>query len=136
MDRQEPKLGDLTNIEFRPKSYRGPSRPPQRQGGNGIIWKIALGVFAGLCLFGLVTCSGLIVIGSAVQQEQARQAEEAMKEFNKAISNPDPYGWRKAQLERQRQEARERALQPGERCISGKRFRRVDNGWVQVQKPC
>lgn len=141
MEKNEPTLGDLSKIEFRPKLHRGPvpqpsTRPIRYDNSNGMVWKIALGVFVGLCLFGLVTCSGLVIVGYAVQAEQEKQAQAAVDEFMKVARDPDPLGWRRAEIERQQQEAQSRALQPGERCIGGKRLRRVDNGWVQVQKPC
>lgn len=136
--RHEPKMGDLSEVEFRPRSYRGPSQPrnSSRPDNNDMVWKIALGVFVGLCLFGMVTCTGLVIVGSTVQAEQEKQAQAAVKEFVRATSDPDPFGWQRAEVERQQRAAQERALQPGERCIGGKRFRRVDNGWVQIQKPC
>ena len=83
-----------------------------------------------------MTCTGLVVVGSAVQQEQDRQAKKAVEAFTKAANDPDPFGYAAREAERQRRETEYYALRPGERCIDGKRFRRVENGWVQVNRPC
>lgn len=136
MDRKEPKIGDLSQIEFRSSAVRQRTTSAAQASGNGLVWKIALGVFAGMCLFGLATCSGLVVLGAAVQQAEQQQTEAAVQEFVRAANDPDPFGWGRAEQQRQRRIAEDKALQPGERCIDGKRLQRVSNGWVQVDKPC
>lgn len=140
MERQEPTLGpapDLAGVEFR-RSV-APKATPAKQPMD-LSWKIAIGIFLGLSLFGLATCTTMAILGAAVQAEQERQAELAAAELKKALNNPDPFGWRAAAQQQQREQARQEAaryaLRPGERCIQGKRFRRVDNGWVQVNRPC
>lgn len=144
MEREEPKIGDMSQIEFRPRSYRGPTRPQlsSRSNNNDMVWKIAIGVFIGLCLFGMVTCTGMAIVGSAVQAEQEKQVKAALQQVENAMkplrveTQQVKNEWQRTEIERQRRAAQERALGPGERCIGGKRFRRVDNGWVQIQKPC
>lgn len=139
MERQEPTLGapaELADLEFRQR----PHRPAPTKEPLGLEWKIAIGVFLGLSMFGLATCVSMAVIGSAVQQEQQKQVDAAIADLNRAMRDPDPFGWqaaaRKQERETQRREAEYYALRPGERCIGGKRFRRVDNGWVQINRPC
>jgi hypothetical protein len=141
MERHEPTLGpapDLANLEFR-RSVAPPRVAPPKPAMD-LSWKIAIGVFVGLSLFGLATCTGMAIIGAAVQAEQERHAEEVMAEFRRATSDPDPFSWRAAAQQQQREQARQEAaryaLRPGERCIQGKRFRRVENGWIQVSRPC
>ena len=113
----------------------------------GLEWKIAIGVFLGLMLFGLTTCVSMAIFGHAVQQEQERQAQAIADELKRKLADPDPMGWKAAaqahererrlqEIRQEREEAAYYALRPGERCIGGKRFRRVDNGWVQEKRPC
>lgn len=136
MDRQEPTLGkasDLTDLEFKRSRY---VRRHSREGQTDISWKIAVGVFLGLTAFALVTCSAVAVMGSAALEEQERQERAAAEQLRKALGDPDPMGIQAREAERQRREAEYYGLRTGERCIDGKRFRRVENGWVQINRPC
>lgn len=126
----------MTEVKFG-TGIRADVRPalPQRR-DDRTVWKIAMGVFLGLTLFGLATCTTLAIIGSAVQQEQEKQAQEAMAEFQRAVSDPDPLGWRKKLHEEQLSEERAKQLKPGERCIQGRRYKRIKDGWISAQEPC
>lgn len=138
MDRREPTLSkpDMAAVEFRTRTYRGPIRPPT-PGTGSLTWKIALGVFLGLSLFGLATCTALSMLGHAAIEEQQRIDARRAADLTKALADPDPLGWQ-AQIDRQRQqEAERRRLKPNQRCIQGQRFQRVENGWQQLpNEPC
>jgi len=93
-------------------------------------WKIAGGVFLGLSLFYAV-----------YRVHVAMEQRAAIAEFNRAMAelakpDADPMGWRAAAQRDASRRAAERALQPGERCIDGQRFERVENGWRQLNRPC
>lgn len=99
-------------------------------------WQIALGVF-------IAMLAHSIVVGSYKRYEE----KQALKQLNAELKKID--GQMKADLARADAKTREtlKAMQPtytpptplrdGERCIQGRRFRRVDNGWVQIpREPC
>lgn len=138
-DRKETTMGNPADLEFRPRDYRGPTilSAAPKPSNVSLEWKIAIGIFLGLSMFALATCASMAVIGNAAMKEQQKAEAAAVEEFKRAISDPDPLGWqRQAQMHADR-EAMRKALLPGQRCIKGERFRRVDNGWVQLpHDPC
>lgn len=83
-------------------------------------WQIALGIFIALCAHSIVE--------AAYARYQLQQLNAQLEtEFNKirpSISSPRPITEKPV------------PLRPGERCIQGRRFQRVDNGWQQVNTPC
>ncbi|MGY0611812.1 MULTISPECIES: hypothetical protein [unclassified Luteimonas] len=99
---------------------------------NSPVWTIAAGV-----LLALITFAGV------ERWQQARAQEAAITAFQRAVADPDPLGWQKAAAQRDRAERTRRsageadkALGPGERCIDGQRFRQIDSGFIQMQRPC
>lgn len=136
MDRHEPTFGkplDVGDLQLRRPSATSYRSEAAR---TDISWKIAAGIFLGLTAFALVTCSAVMITGSAAIKEQERQERAAAEQLRQTLSDPDPLGIHAREAERQRREAAYYALRPGERCIDGKRFRRVDNGWEQLSRPC
>ena len=137
-ERREPTIGNPADLEFRPQTYRGPSTPrPAEPPTVSLEWKIAIGIFLGLSMFALATCASMALIGSAAVHEQEKAEAAAIQEFQRAVSDPDPLGWhRRAQVRAEQNDDR-KPLNTGERCIKGERFRRIENGWVQVpHDPC
>jgi len=56
MELQEPRFEkEMKDVEFRPRSYRGPSLPAPSRDNDGFAWKIGvavgIGVFAALLIF-------------------------------------------------------------------------------------
>ncbi len=139
MERQEPSIGklvDLRDVQFgRTTEVRHP-RSVQAKAPMDLTWKIAAGVFLGLSLFALATCTSLVMLGAAVQQEEERVMRDAVEQINAIARDPDPLGWQQQARDRERRQADALRLRPGERCIQGKRFQRVENGWVQLSQPC
>lgn len=99
-------------------------------------WQIALGVFLGLLAHSLV-------VGAYKRYEE----KQALKQLNAEAAKIERQ--MKAELARmstRTSQVSEPAqpnytppapLRDGERCIQGRRFRRVDNGWVQLpREPC
>ncbi len=146
MERQEPTLGKdagLEQLEFRPRSYRGPTHPTNE---HSAFW-----VKAGVCLAVLIVVAmGLIEwnarrqaiamtsalmrpMSPAEQQELDRQRAESDEEDAAVLADLRRQIW---------QEAPKAApyipspLKAGERCIDGRRLKRVSNGWTQLREPC
>lgn len=107
---------------------------------SNIALKVAVGVFLGLCAFGLVTCTGLVVVGGMVEKKRQENFSQALKTLDQIGKDPNPLGINRAARQRQLEERARiessRRLAPGERCIQGQRFRRVNNGWEQVGGVC
>ena len=136
-DKQEPTMGEPADLEFRPREYRGPSvPPPAKKDDSSLAWKVGIGVFAGIM--------AATLLQQAVANYRERKAiEQFNTEMTRIAKDPDPLGWQAAAQEaqvsawirqqNQRQPApREYApLSPGERCINGQRFRKLENGWAQ-----
>jgi hypothetical protein len=146
MERKEPHFGtpDLSDIEFQPRDSRRHA-PPTTNANTGLsVWKLALGIFLGLSAFGIGTLVFLGMAAQAAMEEQERREKLAAEEFKKALNNPDPFGWHAAGAKQRAEDAAQAAriraakqLKPGERCIHGRRFKRVENGWVQLpSQPC
>ena len=112
-------------------------RPPEPN--RDLWWQIALGVFIALMAHSVVVGAYTSYVlkrelraleAQTIQQQKAiaRQAEAAAAaafhpQYSSASSaRPSP---------------RARPLAEGERCIQGRRFQRVENGWVQLpREPC
>ena len=135
-DRDEPTLGsmDMSQVQFRrtrPASARTDNEHPYA----GLWWRIALGMFAAMMAHSIITglyvrweiYTGLKALGVSldefekdVRREMAAPAQAA-RPASTRVAPPRPAM---------------RPLAPGERCVGGKRFRRVENGWVQVMEAC
>lgn len=104
---------------------------------HSIWWQVALGVFLALLAHSIIT--GLYErreLNKAMRQIAA-EAEKAEKQAQRqlqataATAAQHPlYPYTSPIFERT-------PLRDGERCIQGRRFKRVENGWVQLPKdPC
>jgi len=138
MDKKEPTLSkpDMADLEFRPTSYRGPTRPTTNN--EGLVWKLSVGV-------GTAVLTALLIFNAYERYQDRKDAEAAMRMLN-------------AELARQRTEDErflrehapvrtlqipatpptyKRPLSTGERCMRGERFKRIENGWQQLpHDPC
>ena len=98
------------------------------------MWQIAGGILLAFAIMGLLrSCQQRAAIQQFNDQMQALNADTAasMKRNQAAASRRGA----EAAAEAQRQEdavAEAAALPPGHRCIGKDLFRRVENGWVQV----
>ncbi|MCC8558703.1 hypothetical protein [Xanthomonas vesicatoria] len=146
MERQEPTLGKpagLEEVEFRPRTYRGPTRPATNESD---FW-----LKATVCLVALVVVAVGLIEWNARRQAAAMTAElmrpmtpAEKRELDRQVAQIDAEDARDlANLRRQIwQEAPQTEpyvpspLKAGERCIEGRRLKRVSNGWTQVREPC
>ncbi|WP_230598060.1 hypothetical protein [Xanthomonas albilineans] len=151
MERQEPTLGkdtDVTELEFRPRTYSEPTRKTKDDGMEG--W-----LKAGISVVVLIAAAMGLIEWNARRQAAAMTneilrpmtpSEEAtfkaqISKFNKEMEIESA-----AELERTRrilwnekiQPAvyTPRPLAPGERCMQGRRLQRIENGWQQLRDPC
>lgn len=134
--RQEPVIGtvDMASVEFR-RPRRRASQSESEERHAGLWWRIALGVFIGMLAHSVVTglyvrlelYMGLKAAGDALEQLTGELTE----------STPPPVKpAQRAPTRRAAPPAAPRPLSADERCVGGKRFRRVENGWVQVLEAC
>lgn len=89
---------------------------------HSIWWQVALGGFLALCAHSLVE--------AAYARYQIQQATKELEAELKAM--PAPFRAPTAGTEQERTAP----LRANERCITGRRFERVENGWKQVNEPC
>lgn len=118
------RIADL-QFRTRPSSSTTAGRGPT----EGLWWQIALGVFMGLLAHSVVT--GLYAryeMAKVVRQLNA-ETERAAKQLQQAFPSAAPVVSSSENYE-------PAPLREGERCINGRRFARVDNGWRQVNEPC
>lgn len=133
--REEPSVGaiDMGDVELRrprPRIERA-----EEDQYAGLWWRIALGIFVGMLAHSIVTglyvrweiYKGLRAVGIEIDK-----FENGMKDARGA---PPPSAARPATPSRA-QRPSIRPLAAGERCVGGKRFRQVTNGWVQVDETC
>lgn len=145
--RQEPTLGkpDLDEVEFRPRSYRGPSRHYTEQGSPQWL-KAAIGLAIVIAI-----AMGLI------EWNAKRQAAAMTAELLRPMTSAEKKHWdeqmrREAEDDRKAVEAAVRTvridqapviyaprapLKDNQRCISGRRYERIRNGWRDLpNEPC
>lgn len=102
-----------------------------------IWWQVALGVFIAMLAHSVVT--GLYAkheMNKALKQLAAKttRAEEQAQRQLDAITAAQRNPVYQYQAPRMQDVA---PLRDGERCIQGRRFKRVENGWLQIPKdPC
>lgn len=134
MERKELTFSKPDMGEIR---FRDPARQQKIDSSNGLVWKIAIGVFVGMSICLIATCS-LVGIGAAAVAEQEDQARKAaINEFLRTANDPDPFGFEARAAEARRIEMERRALRPGQRCMQGKRLERIEGGWKDVpDEPC
>lgn len=136
MEREEPRMGrpDLSNIEFR-EPIRINAVPGE---SRSLWWQIALGVF-------LALMAHSIIVG-AYRRHEMRQATE---QLNADMKKLDAQWQREAANAAQAVQTtaasystvpprvRPAPLLDGQRCMQGRRFQRVENGWIHLPgQPC
>lgn len=122
------KAHDLTELSFRPMH-----RPRVAEPKNYTL-QIAAGV-----------CGGLLAFAAIYNFVESRREAAAVAEFNRQVSALNAEAARDAHAARanfavaeaRKQEIEsarweQQRLKDDERCINRQRFRRVENGWVQI----
>ncbi|MEA9787079.1 hypothetical protein VDF90_07420 [Xanthomonas campestris pv. raphani] len=146
MERQEPTLGKdagLESVEFRPRIYRGPTRPTH---DSSDFW-----LKAGICLAVVVVVAMGLIEWNARRQAAAMTAEimrpmtpNEQREFDPhlaqmAAEDAQELAVLRSQLWQDRSAAQSyepEPLKPGQRCMQGRRLQRIENGWTQLREPC
>ena len=129
MERQEPRFDkDIKDVEFRPRTYRGPSLPSASHRNEGFAWKIGVAV-------GIGVLAALLIFNAYERHQARRDAEEAVRLIQQET----------AKLEREMQAAIRTAavppprpapvihpVPPGYRCTGGALLHRDGNSWTQI----
>lgn len=129
MERQEPRFDkDMKDVEFRPRTYRGPSLSSASHRNEGFAWKIGVAVGVGVL-------AALLIFNAYERHQARRDAEEALRLIQQET----------AKLEREMQAAIRTAavppprparvihpIPPGYRCTGGTLLYRDGNSWTQI----
>ncbi|KQR07525.1 hypothetical protein ASF90_19185 [Xanthomonas sp. Leaf148] len=112
----------------------GMERRYQQADSSDLWWQIALGGFIALLAHS-------IVVGLYTRYETRQAMAQLEKESKLATQQMQRALRQNLQTPRNAPEVREydppRPLSDGERCLQGRRFKRVSNGWVQLtHDPC
>ncbi|PPJ43120.1 MULTISPECIES: hypothetical protein [unclassified Pseudoxanthomonas] len=129
MERQEPRFDkDMKGVEFRPRSYRGPSQQSHSQSNEGFAWKIGVAVGVGVL--------GALLIFNAYERHQARpDVEEAMRVLEQEsakLEHEMQTAVRAAAIPPPRPVAVIHPVPPGYRCAGGTLLYRDGNSWTQI----
>lgn len=135
MERREPEFSPDEPIEFRPRAYRGPTRPTSHNDEYFYI-KLSVGI-------GVAVLVALLIFNAFDRYQDRKDAEFALTQLKGELAQQRIEDER---LLRQIPALRtvpaqpplyRRPLAPQERCINGDRFMRVSNGWQQLPRdPC
>lgn len=136
MERQEPKLGkvDPADLEFRPRTYRGPSQPTSsiNTAADRLAWKIGLAVGIGVLL-------ALLIFNAYERAQMRRDLEQANRYFAQemkkaerelaAVSSQVPMSSLQVP---QPLTVSIRPVPPGYRCAGGALLTRQNGGWTNI----
>lgn len=127
MDREEPTLNrsDMRDVQFRSPRR---SETAHEAGSYSLWWQIALGVFVAMLAHS-------IVVGLYRRMEMKAGIEAFTEEMRKATREMPATRPIRDDFIEPRNEPR--PLSENERCVNGRRFRRISNGWQQLPyEPC
>lgn len=133
MDREEPKFTetDLSDVEFRPRSYRGPSRRERHSSSDGFAWKIGVSV-------GIAVLAALLIFNAYERHQARKDAEEAMLILKKELAAAERESVQALAAMSRQYAAPAPAtpilmpIPPGFRCANGILLKREANGWTQI----
>lgn len=131
MERQEPKLGkiDPAGLDFRPRSYRGPSRPAPAPSVDGAVWKLGIAVGAGVL-------AALLIFNAYERYQTRRDLQEAARYFEAEMAKSEKE--LAATLRQLSVPARPAPAQtvhplpPGYRCSGTTLLTRRNGGWMNI----
>ncbi|HEV7269399.1 hypothetical protein [Pseudoxanthomonas sp.] len=129
MERQEPKFDkDMKDVEFRPRTYRGPSLPTPSRDNDGLSWKIGVAV-------GIGVLAALLIFNAYERYQARRDAEQVLQVLKQET----------AKLEREARATLSTVtvppphlvdvihpVPPGYRCAGGALLYRDGNSWTQI----
>ena len=129
MERQEPRFDkDMQYVEFRPRTYRGPSLPSPSRDNDGFAWKIGVAVGIGVL--------AALLIFSAYERYQARrdaeQVLQVLKHETAKLEREAQAAVRAITVPPSRRVAAIHPVPPGYRCAGGVLLYRDDNSWTQI----
>ena len=84
MERQEPRFDkDMKDVEFRPRTYRGPSLSTAPHRNEGFAWKIGVAVGVGVL-------AALLIFNAYERHQARRDAEEALRLIQQETAKLEP----------------------------------------------
>ena len=131
MDREEPKFSDkdVSDMELRPRGYRGPSRPERRARTDGLAWKMGVSI-------GIAVLAALLIFNAYERYQARKDLEQVVLELNKSLAVAENQS-AQAVAEVRRQFSPPAAplikpVPPGFRCSNGVLLKRDPSGWTQI----
>lgn len=129
MKRQEPRSDkDMKDVEFRPRSYRGPSQPSPSHSSEGFAWKIGVAVGVGVL--------AALLIFNAYERHQARRDMEEtvrlLEQENVKLEREMQAAVRAVAVPPPRSVPVIHPVPPGYRCAGGTLLYRDGNSWTQI----
>ncbi|WP_334177259.1 hypothetical protein [Pseudoxanthomonas sp.] len=129
MERQEPRFDkDMQDVEFRPRTYRGPSLPPPARENDGFARKIGVAV-------GIGVLAALLIFNAYERYQARRDAEQvlqALKQETAKLEREMQSAVRTVDVSPPRPAAVIHPVPPGYRCAGGALLYRDGNSWIQI----
>lgn len=105
---------------------------PTRDPHDGLWWQIALGIFVGQLMTAIVAGIGFFLLAGAATYETEQQTKRLTQQMQRIVAPTTP-----TYSTPTRQVRTTRPLEPDERCIRNKRYKRLPNGWADMPyDPC
>src|SRR5690606_29934104 len=129
MERQEPRFDkDMQDVEFRPRTYRGPSLPSPSRDNDAFAWKIGVAV-------GIGVLAALLIFNAYERYQARRDAEQALqvlKQETAKLEREAQAALRAVAVPPPRPVAVIHPVPPGYRCAGGTLLHRDGNSWTQI----
>jgi type II secretory pathway pseudopilin PulG len=129
MERQEPRFDkDMQDVEFRPRSYRGPALSSHARDSDSFAWKIGVAV-------GIGVLAALLIFNAYERYQARRDAEQvlqALKQETAKLEREMQAAVRTVAVPPSRPVAVIYPVPPGYRCTGGTLLYRDGSGWAQI----
>lgn len=129
MERQEPKFDkNMKDVEFRPRTYRGPSRPSLSNDVDGLAWKIGVAV-------GIGVLAAMLIFNAYERYQVRRDADEVLKLLEQETVKLDREmraAVRTAAVPPTRPAAVAYPVPPNYRCAGDTLLYRAGSSWTQI----
>lgn len=137
MEREEPTIGkvDPADLEFRPRSYRGPSRPQlqQQSAADRLAWKLGVAVGVGVLMALLIFNAYERYQTRRDLEETARYLEAQIKKSEKELAAATAEAVQSFSTPvRSHPRQTVHPLPPGYRCSGATLLTRQNGGWMNI----
>lgn len=132
MDREEPRWdkSDLSEVEFRPRAYRGPSHPSSVASDESLSWKIGVAV-------GVAVLIALLLFNMYERHQDRKDAEQALRFLERQAADWEKDAERSlraisAPVVATRPAPTIKPVPPGYRCSNGVLLHHEGSKWTQI----